>query len=59
LPFNFADLGNFGTSGNIPSIRAYPRESAVNLVFPITAITRDDGDPGDLFLIRVISVYQW
>jgi hypothetical protein len=48
-------FGNLGISGNFPPTRVHPRESAVNLAFPITAITRDDGDPGDLFLISVIS----
>jgi hypothetical protein len=31
--FQFGDFGNFGSSGNIPLIRAHPRESAVNLAF--------------------------
>jgi hypothetical protein len=33
-----------GTSGKFSVSR--------EVAFPITAITRDDGDPGDLFLIR-------
>jgi hypothetical protein len=40
-------------------IRAHPRLSAVRFAFPITAITRDDGDFGDLFLIGVIRVVPW
>jgi len=28
-------------------------------IFPMTAMSRDRGDVGDLFLISVISVYQW